>query len=200
MRRTFKTVDYAQALDLTVRLGDCLPPDHLAHFVVEVWLRLTSRRSTPIMDRPRVFRALGAAHIVRAILLLVIAALLAYALAPGVKLLQRVMPRFLAILIMYLIVLGAVSFLLYLIITTAIDQIGSLTITVQKLLTPGSGRQLSPIEQALSTLVVSIMSMYHTLIISTFASGVLFSLCLIFDSISVLGLFSLKQRVERRVS
>ncbi|MBA2395255.1 MAG: AI-2E family transporter [Ktedonobacteraceae bacterium] len=152
------------------------------------------------MDRPRVFRALGAAHIVRAILLLVIAALLAYALAPGVKLLQRVMPRFLAILIMYLIVLGAVSFLLYLIITTAIDQIGSLTITVQKLLTPGSGRQLSPIEQALSTLVVSIMSMYHTLIISTFASGVLFSLCLIFDSISVLGLFSLKQRVERRVS
>ncbi len=97
----------------------------------------------------------GAAHIVRAILLLVIAALLAYALAPGVKLLQRVMPRFLAILIMYLIVLGAVSFLLYLIITTAIDQIGSLTITVQKLLTPGSGGQLSPIEQALHSVGIS---------------------------------------------
>jgi hypothetical protein len=29
MSRTFKTVDYAQALDLTVRLGDCLPPDHV---------------------------------------------------------------------------------------------------------------------------------------------------------------------------
>src|SRR5205807_1962962 len=28
MSRTFKTVDYDQALDLTVRLGDCLPPDH----------------------------------------------------------------------------------------------------------------------------------------------------------------------------
>src|SRR5881275_2639752 len=35
MKRTFKTVDYAQALDLTVRLGDCLPPDHLARFVVD---------------------------------------------------------------------------------------------------------------------------------------------------------------------
>src|SRR5438045_9176063 len=35
MRRTFKTVDYDQALDLTVRLGDCLPPEHLARFVVD---------------------------------------------------------------------------------------------------------------------------------------------------------------------
>src|SRR5256884_8123875 len=35
MSRTFKTVDYAQALDLTVRLGDCLPPNHLARFVVD---------------------------------------------------------------------------------------------------------------------------------------------------------------------
>ena len=35
MSRTFKKVDYAQALDLTVRLGDCLPPDHLARFVVD---------------------------------------------------------------------------------------------------------------------------------------------------------------------
>jgi transposase len=34
MKRRFKTVDYAQALDLTVRLGDCLPSDHLARFVV----------------------------------------------------------------------------------------------------------------------------------------------------------------------
>jgi transposase len=35
MKRTCKTVDYDQALDLTVRLGDCLPPDHLARFVVD---------------------------------------------------------------------------------------------------------------------------------------------------------------------
>ena len=35
MSRTFNTVDYEAALDLTVRLGDCLPPDHLARFVVD---------------------------------------------------------------------------------------------------------------------------------------------------------------------
>jgi transposase len=35
MSRIFKTVDYDAAVDLTVRLGDCLPPDHLAHFVVD---------------------------------------------------------------------------------------------------------------------------------------------------------------------
>jgi transposase len=35
MKRTFKTVDYDQALDLKVRLGDCLPPEHLARFVVD---------------------------------------------------------------------------------------------------------------------------------------------------------------------
>jgi transposase len=35
MSRTFKTVNYDQALELTVRLGDCLPPEHLARFVVD---------------------------------------------------------------------------------------------------------------------------------------------------------------------
>ncbi len=35
MSRTFKKVDYDRALDLTVRLGDCLPPEHLARFVVD---------------------------------------------------------------------------------------------------------------------------------------------------------------------
>ncbi len=35
MSRTFKKGDYAQALNLTVRLGDCLPPDHLSRFVVD---------------------------------------------------------------------------------------------------------------------------------------------------------------------
>jgi transposase len=35
MSRTFKTVDYEAARDLTVRLGDCLPPEHLACFVVD---------------------------------------------------------------------------------------------------------------------------------------------------------------------
>jgi transposase len=36
MKRTFKTADYDAALEVTVRLGDCLPPDHLARFVVDL--------------------------------------------------------------------------------------------------------------------------------------------------------------------
>jgi predicted PurR-regulated permease PerM len=97
----------------------------------------------------------GAGHIVRTLLILTIAALLAYALAPGVKVLQRFMPRFLAILIMYLLVFGAISFLLYLIVTTAIEQVGSLASNVQKWLTPKSASHLSPLEQTLHTLGIS---------------------------------------------
>src|SRR6266852_4675869 len=40
MDRTFKTVDYQATLDVTVRLGDCLPPDHLARFVVDTITQL----------------------------------------------------------------------------------------------------------------------------------------------------------------
>src|SRR5947209_9887240 len=64
----------------------------------------------------------GAAHIIRALLLLAIAGLLAYALVPAVRLLQRIMPRTIAILIGYIIVLGGVSLLWYQIVRTAVDQ------------------------------------------------------------------------------
>jgi transposase len=40
MSRKFKTADYAATLDVTVRLGDCLPPDHLARFVVDTIAQL----------------------------------------------------------------------------------------------------------------------------------------------------------------
>jgi transposase len=40
MSRTFKTVDYEATLNQTVRLGECLPPDHLARFIVDVIAQL----------------------------------------------------------------------------------------------------------------------------------------------------------------
>ncbi len=40
MSRTFKTVDYQATLDVTVRLGDCVPPNHLARFVVDTIAQL----------------------------------------------------------------------------------------------------------------------------------------------------------------
>ncbi len=83
-------------------------------------------------------------HVIQTVLLLAIAALLAYALAPAVNILKRVMPRFLAILIVYLILLGALSVLLYLIISAVIVQVTSLSTYGQFLLTPGKGGQLTP--------------------------------------------------------
>ena len=35
MSRTFKTVDYQATLEVSIRLGDLLPPEHLARFVVD---------------------------------------------------------------------------------------------------------------------------------------------------------------------
>jgi predicted PurR-regulated permease PerM len=96
-----------------------------------------------------------AGHVIQSLLLLTMAALLAYALAPGVKLLARVMPRFLAILIVYLLVLGALSALLFLIVRTAISQFVSLSDYVRFLLTPGKSGQLTPLEQTLRSFGIS---------------------------------------------
>jgi predicted PurR-regulated permease PerM len=96
-----------------------------------------------------------AGHVIQSLLLLTFAALFAYALAPAVKLLERVMPRFLAILLVYLVVLGALGGLLYLIVSTAIVQVISLSDYVRFLLTPGKSGQLTPLEQTLRSLGLS---------------------------------------------
>jgi transposase len=36
MSRQFKTANYQEVLDSTVRLGDCLPQNHLAHYIVDI--------------------------------------------------------------------------------------------------------------------------------------------------------------------
>ena len=87
-----------------------------------------------------------ASYVSRTILLFIIAALLAYALAPLVKFLERRIPRILAILIVYLIVFGAIVGLLYLVARTAIDQFNSLSGFVGELLTPGNNSHPSPLE------------------------------------------------------
>src|SRR3990172_1647968 len=40
MSRAFKTANYEATLDVTVRLGDCVPPNHLARFVVDTIAQL----------------------------------------------------------------------------------------------------------------------------------------------------------------
>jgi len=87
----------------------------------------------------------AAEHIIRSLIVLAIAALLAYALAPSVKLLERVMPRLLAILIVYLIVLIGLSVLLYLVIHTIFIQ----AIELRSFLTPRRNGQLAPLMKTL---------------------------------------------------
>lgn len=89
-----------------------------------------------------------ASHIADAILVLIIAALLAYALAPMVKLLERFMPRPLAIGLVYLLVLGGLGGLLYVSFNTAIAQFTSLAGNLQDF-------QNSPLTKALHRLGLS---------------------------------------------
>lgn len=65
-------------------------------------------------------------HFITAVILFVIAALLAYAISPGVTLLRRLhVPRLLAILIVYLVALAALGAILFYIGSTAIAQVVS---------------------------------------------------------------------------
>lgn len=94
----------------------------------------------------------AAGHVIRMLLILLIAALLAFAAAPLVKTLQRIMPHLLAILIVYLLGFSGLSVLLYMIVRTAIEQGTALAAQAQHLLTPEGQQQLKAIEQPLIAL------------------------------------------------
>ncbi len=94
----------------------------------------------------------AASHVGRSLLLLAIAALLAVALAPAVKLVTRVMPRILAILVVYLIVFTALSVVLYFLIRTAVHQVSELRGEVTQLIHPIPGSPPTPLEVTLRSL------------------------------------------------
>lgn len=91
----------------------------------------------------------AASHVARSLILLIIAAILAYALAPLVNVLHRFMPRLLAILLVYLIVMGAISVVFYFLIRAALTQAEELRNQVNALLRPG---QSSPLISVLTSL------------------------------------------------
>src|SRR5258708_3540781 len=120
-----------------------------------------------------------AGHIIASLLIFTVAALIAYAIGPAVDLLHRVMPRALAILAVYLVVLVLLGLLMYLVLNTAITQISSLAHNIGSLLFPRNGK--SPLEALLKA--VGLTSQIQTLtsqietqltqIASTIAGGVL---------------------------
>lgn len=91
-----------------------------------------------------VFTLWAASFVIRTILVVVVAALLAYALTPAVNLLSRVMPRVLSILIVYLVVLTGISFLLYFLVNTTIAQVTALITNLNLIFSPNS-KQLAAI-------------------------------------------------------
>src|SRR5260221_2289967 len=121
----------------------------------------------------------GASHIIASLLIFAVAALIAYAIAPAVDFLHRFMPRALAILVVYLVVLVLLGLLMYFVLNTAITQISSLARNIGNLLNPPKG--VSPLEGILNA--VHLTSQLQTLtsqiesqltqIASTIAGGVL---------------------------
>jgi predicted PurR-regulated permease PerM len=89
------------------------------------------------------------------VLLLIAAGLLAYVIYPLVLLLQRFMPRFLAIILVYLVVLSALSLLIYNMVASVIQQFTSFVLYFQFLLSPRGQRQLQPLLETLNKLGIS---------------------------------------------
>jgi predicted PurR-regulated permease PerM len=97
----------------------------------------------------------AASHVIRALLILIVAALLAYALMPAVKFLSHFLPRPLALLLVYLAFVSVIGALGYLIVSTAITQVGMLTHQVSTLITPGKNGADSPLITRLRELGIS---------------------------------------------
>lgn len=96
-----------------------------------------------------------ASHIVHTLLMLIIAALLAYALAPAVTMLQRFAPKWMAVLAVYILVLAVVVGVFTLLVSTVVTEVTALARLVTEMLSPDQVSASSPIYQTLSRLGVS---------------------------------------------
>jgi predicted PurR-regulated permease PerM len=100
-----------------------------------------------------IFWLLG--HISHTIILLVIASLIAYALVPAVGFFEKFLPRFLAILTVYVLVFSGLGVVLYMVIDTGVRQLTLLSNNIQILLTPNNYAQSSPLASSLQGLGIS---------------------------------------------
>lgn len=92
-----------------------------------------------------------AAHLIRVILILIVAALLAYALMPAVAFLTRWVPRWVALIVVYLAFMSVIGALGYLIVATTAEQIAALGHQIAVLMTPERGGE-SPLVRKLERL------------------------------------------------
>jgi predicted PurR-regulated permease PerM len=95
------------------------------------------------------------AQVIHALLILLLAALIAYALTPAVKFLARFIPRGLAVLVVYLAFVCVIGAIGYLIVSTTAQQIVAFSGQVVIWLTPGSNGQPAPVIMKLEQLGVT---------------------------------------------
>ena len=88
------------------------------------------------------------------LLIFIFAALLAYLLTPAVRLAERVMPRAVAVALVYLLALGVLGGALYLIINAAVDQVESVIPTVESVFKPATNGAPSPFTRSLQRMGV----------------------------------------------
>ncbi len=96
----------------------------------------------------------GISHIITSVLVVLIAALIAYAIVPVVELFQKIMPRALAILLAYLIVMMILGAVAYSVVSTAVFQVSALVHNVSVWLMPNNEGKL-PLLDLLHTIGLS---------------------------------------------
>jgi predicted PurR-regulated permease PerM len=93
--------------------------------------------------------------VITMLLILLVAVLLAYAVTPVIGLLQRIMPRILALLVVYVIVIILLGGIAYLAVKALIPQLNSLTQSVQTFVRPDSHGKESPLDQTLKSIGIT---------------------------------------------
>jgi predicted PurR-regulated permease PerM len=83
----------------------------------------------------------GAEHVITCLLIVIIAALIAYAIVPVIEFFHKIMPRALAILLAYLCVIIILGAILYFVVSTAVFQISLIVRSITFWLTPGRSGQ-----------------------------------------------------------
>ncbi len=94
-------------------------------------------------------------HIAKTLVMVVVAGLIAYALYPAVRLLSRYLPRFIAVLLVYLVLLVGLGLVVYLLLTTAVSQISAFADQVGVWLAPGPNGEPSPLLSLLQQLGIT---------------------------------------------
>ncbi len=107
-----------------------------------------------------------ASRVWHAIIVLVMSAVVAYALFPAVQLLRRWLPGWLAILLVYLALFAAIGGFAYLLGSTAVAQVHSLSDEIKFEFTPGPGTPPPPspfVQQLNSTLGLTLVPLGKTI-------------------------------------